>query len=116
MKSDVTLLRTADRLVKAARENDAPVWRDLAGRLTGPTRRSAEVNVSLIDRACSEDETVAVPGKVLGAGRLSKPVTVGAFAFSEGAVRRIEDAGGRALKLEELVEESPAGSGVRLLE
>ncbi len=59
---------------------------------------------------------MAVPGKVLGAGAMSKPVTVGAFAFSGGAVKRIEDAGGRVLSLGELVEENPSGSEVRILE
>lgn len=116
MKSNVTLLDTVDRLKAAARENDAPVWRDIAKRLTRPTRITAEVNVSTINRTCTDGETVAVPGKVLGAGNLQKAVTVGAFNFSRGAIRRIESAGGRAISLDELVDEQPSGSEVRVLE
>lgn len=116
MKEDVTLLRTIDRLVEASRDNDAPVWRDLAERLRGPTRQRAEVNVSSIERNADEGDTVVVPGKVLGSGRLTKPVTVAAFDFSKGAVERIEASGGRSVPVEVLLEEEPKGSGVRIFE
>lgn len=116
MKNDVTLLNTVDRLKEASRDNDAPVWRDLAKRLTGPTRNRTEVNVSTINRHCSDGDVVAVPGKVLGAGTLDASVTVGAFDFSGGALDRIAAAGGRALSLEELVDETPSGSDVRIME
>jgi len=116
MKSNTTLLRTIDDMVKAARDNDAEIWRDLADRLSSPTRERAEVNVSTIERHCADGDVVAVPGKVLGAGRLTKDVTVGAFGFSSGAERRIEDAGGRVLSLDELLDERPSGSEVRIME
>lgn len=37
--------------------------------------------------------------KVLGAGKVTKPIVVMAHAFSEEAVRKIEEAGGKAIKI-----------------
>lgn len=115
-KQDPTLVRTLEVLVKVARENDSPVWRDIADRLDGPTRTRAEVNVSTLERSCSEGDVVAVPGKVLGSGRVTKELTVGAFGFSNRAQKLIESAGGRTLSLTQLAEEEPGGRDVRIME
>jgi len=45
-------------------------------------RAHAEVNLGRIERYAQEDETVVVPGKVLGSGVLEKNVTVAAVDFS----------------------------------
>ncbi len=52
---------------------------------------------------------MVVPGKVLGTGAIDKKLVVGAFSFSSSARRKILDAGGEALSIEELVKRYPAG-------
>ena len=103
-------------LKDTARENDAPIWRDTAMRLEKPSRIYAEVNLSKINRHAAENDLVLIPGKVLGAGALGHAVTVAALTFSTTAVDKITNAGGKCMTIEQILEENPAGSGIRIMQ
>ncbi len=103
-------------LKDAARENDAPIWKDMAKRLEKPSRIYAEVNLSKINRHAAENDLVLIPGKVLGAGALGHAVTVAALTFSTTAVDKITNAGGKCMTIEQILEENPAGSGIRIMQ
>jgi large subunit ribosomal protein L18e len=79
-----------------------------------PSRKYAAVNISKINRHTAEDDVLLIPGKVLGAGLLDHCVTVAALTFSESAVEKITEAGGKCLSLEEIMEANPKGSGIRI--
>jgi len=51
-----------------------------------------------------------------GAGKLEHKATVAAWKFSETAKRKILDAGGEVLTIEELIERNPKGIGVVIME
>ncbi|HMK54536.1 MAG TPA: 50S ribosomal protein L18e [Methanobacteriaceae archaeon] len=108
------------QLVKILKEKSyqekAAVWKKLAQRLEKPTRQSAEVNISRINRYSTPDETVLVPGKVLGSGSLDHKVRVVALDFSQSAADKILSAGGECLDINQLLEENPQGNGVRIIE
>lgn len=114
-KSNPNLVTLIDVLLSESAKNQAPIWRDVAERLAKPRRLWAEVNVSKIEKYAKPEEYVVVPGKVLGSGDITKPVKVAAVSFSQKAVNKIEKAGGRCLKIDELVKINPKGSGVRLM-
>jgi large subunit ribosomal protein L18e len=114
-KDNPELRRALVALERSAKAHDAPVWRSVADRLARPRHRGVPVNVGQLDRRARPDEFVAVPGKLLAAGELSKPLTVGAFAYSAQAREKIHRAGGKALTLDQLVRAKPDGTGVRLL-
>ena len=114
-KSNPNLVKLIDDLLKASAMNNAPIWKDIAERLAKPKRLYAEVNVAKIQRYANEGETVLVPGKVLGGGKINKPVTVAALSFSETAKRKIIEAGGKCITIKELIESNPKGSGVRIM-
>ncbi|RLI80022.1 50S ribosomal protein L18e [Archaeoglobales archaeon] len=114
-KSNPNLVKLIDELLVASAKNEAKVWKDLAERIAKPRRLYAEVNVSKIERYAKDNETIIVPGKVLGNGKINKKVTVAALSFSESAKRKIEDAGGKCLTIMQLLEENPKGSGVRIM-
>ena len=101
-------------LKAVSRESGAAVWQDVADRLEKPRRTHAEVNLGRIERYAREDETVVVPGKVLGSGLLQKEVTVAAVYFSSSARTKREQVGD-TVPLEELVNENPDGSNVRVI-
>ena len=114
-KSNPQLLKLIDTLLEASRKNDAPIWRDVANRLSKPARNWAEVNVGSIERYASPKEMIVIPGKLLGAGVLTKPVTVAAFSSSSSARKKVVEAGGSAITIEELIAKSPDGKGVRIM-
>jgi len=115
VKTDPNLVLLIDDLKRESREVGAAIWRDVAKRLEKPRRNWAEVNISRLETYANDGDTILVPGKVLGAGSLSKKLTVAAFRFSDSARDMIEKAGGRNLTIEELVTENPSGSGVRIM-
>jgi large subunit ribosomal protein L18e len=101
-------------LKTAARNSGGAVWGDIAERLQKPRRTHAEVNLGRIERYAQEDETVVVPGKVLGSGVLRKDVTVAAVDFSGTAETKIDQVG-EAVSLEQAIEDNPEGSQVRVI-
>jgi large subunit ribosomal protein L18e len=117
MSSSKTNPRLQDliaELKSVARDTDAGIWQDVADRLEKPRRTHAEVNLGRIERYATEDETVIVPGKVLGSGVLTKEVTVAAVDFSGSAETKIEQVG-NAIHLEEALSNNPEGSDVRVI-
>ena len=113
-KTNPRLQRLIAELKSVARESGAGVWQDVADRLEKPRRTHAEVNLGRIDRYAKADETVVVPGKVLGSGVLRTDVTVAAVDFSSTAREKIEQVGD-AFELEQALEGNPEGSDVRVV-
>jgi large subunit ribosomal protein L18e len=91
------------------------LWARIADDLEKPTRQRREVNLSRISRTASESETVIVPGKVLGSGLLAKGLAVAAWSFSEGARKRIAEAKGKCLAIEDLMKSNPDAKNVRIV-
>lgn len=114
-KTNPRIISLIEDLKTKSRENDAPIWKEIARRMERPKRSYATVNVSRINRHTMDSETIVVPGRVLGAGDIDHSVLVGAFDFSEGARSKIMDADGECLTIEELVARNPTGSNVRII-
>jgi large subunit ribosomal protein L18e len=100
----------------ASHEYDAPIWKDVALRLSRSRQLTAEVNLSRLNRVGKEGDFIVVPGKVLGSGALDKKLNVASFEASGSARAKIEDAGGRLMAIEDLVAENPKGTSVRIVE
>lgn len=113
-KTNPRLQSLIAELKAVARDSDAGVWQDVADRLEKPRRTHAEINLGRIERYAQEDETVVVPGKVLGSGALEKSVTVAAVDFSSTARKKIDQVG-ETVQLEQVVQNNPEGSNVRVL-
>jgi len=101
-------------LRRAANQYNAPIWDYVAELLSKPTRRRVEVNLGRINRVAQDGDTIVVPGKVLGAGTLSKRVTVAAWSFSKRALEVLRNSG-EAITIPELVRRNSKGSGVRVV-
>ncbi|MEM2943456.1 MAG: 50S ribosomal protein L18e [Methanomassiliicoccales archaeon] len=114
-KTDPNLVLLIESLKKHSRERDVEIWRDIAERLEKPRRNWAEVNLSKLERYSEEGSVVVVPGKVLGAGNITKKVTVAAYRFSSSAEKKIREAGGKSMTIEQLISEHPDGSDVVIM-
>ncbi|MEM3399695.1 MAG: 50S ribosomal protein L18e [Candidatus Micrarchaeia archaeon] len=102
-------------LIITLRRSKSPFWRAVARHLSKPARKSVEVNLLKINKLTKINDTVIVPGKVLGYGALSHPITVGAFSYSSQAKAKIEMANGKAFSIEKIYGENPSGKGLMLL-
>lgn len=109
------LIESIHFLKKQSRETQTDIWVDIAEKLAKPKRKRIGVNLSRINRYTKKHDTVAVPGKVLGAGEINHPVTVAAFAFSEMAEEKIKAAKGKCLSFSEIVKKNPKGSNIKIL-
>jgi len=101
-------------LKRIAHERGSPLWKDIAERLEKPSRHYAEVNLSKINRYTQANDTIVVPGKVLSAGMIEKPVTVAALGFSKKAYEKISSCG-KCVSIEELMATNPKGSGIKII-
>ena len=115
VKENPELVRTLIELRHAAKAHSAPVWAAAASRLARPRHQSEPINVGQLERLAKQGETIVVAGRLLAQGRLTKPLTIGAFHYSANAREKVHQAGGTALTLSELVKAKPDGAGVRLL-
>jgi large subunit ribosomal protein L18e len=116
MKTNPQINQLISILKEKSYQEEAALWKDLARRLEKPTRKNAEVNLSRINRNTIQEETVLVPGKVLGSGSLDHKVRVAALDFSQSAAAKIVGAGGECLDINQLLEENPKGSKIRIIE
>jgi large subunit ribosomal protein L18e len=113
-KTNPRLRRLIADLKSVSRDGGGDVWGDVAERLEKPRRTHAEVNLGRIERYARDDETVVVPGKVLGSGALRKDVTVAAVDFSGSAETKIQQVG-ETKRLEQAVADNPDGTDVRVI-
>ena len=109
IKTNPNLIELINKLNKQSKSEDAAIWKDVADRLSRSNRRTAEVNLSSINRYAVADETILVPGKVLSNGELDKKVNVVALKFSAKAQEKIESAGGECISIDEIIETNGEG-------
>jgi large subunit ribosomal protein L18e len=115
MKTNPMLRTLIQDLKKKSYEHEAPIWKDIAIRLEKPKKNWPEVNLDRINKYVKENETALVPGKVLSSGKLTKKLTIAAWAFSETSLEKIKKAGGKSMSIEDLVETNPTGKDIRIL-
>ncbi|MBI2109563.1 50S ribosomal protein L18e [Candidatus Woesearchaeota archaeon] len=108
------LVNLIHQLKKLSKEKKVNLWKTIALELEKPTRSRREVNLLHLDKHCKDNETVIIPGKVLGHGDLTKKLKVAAFRFSSSAAAKINKIG-KALTIQELIKENPAGKEVRII-
>lgn len=89
-------------------------WRRVAEEAEKP-RRWRSVNLYKLDRLTQSGDVVYVPGKVLGAGEITHPITIAAFSFSKNAYEKLLKSGSTVLTTKEFAERYPTGSKVKLI-
>ncbi|MFL6330836.1 MAG: 50S ribosomal protein L18e [Nitrososphaeraceae archaeon] len=115
MFANTLVYNTIWTLRRAFKKNKAPIWRLLENELSGPRSNRREVNVRELANVTKSNEVVIVPGKVLGTGAIGHRLTVCTFSISEIAARKIIGSGGKIITLDDLVQNHPDGTGVRII-
>jgi len=73
---------------------------DIASR---PRRRRVVVNLSKIEKCAKDNDSILVPGKVLGVGRIGKKISICAVEFSADALVKLKGAGCSIVGVEEIL-------------
>jgi large subunit ribosomal protein L18e len=113
-KTNAELISIIQQLKAESRTRNVALWRELAKRLEKSNKNWAEVNISHLKRHAKKNDTIVVPGKLLGAGYINIPITVAAFQSSENAKEKIVKAGGKFITIPELMKKNPKGTGIRI--
>ena len=114
-KTNPQLKLLRETLKVFAREHQADIWKELARRLDAPSSNYAKVNLSRLNRYTNSGDVVIVPGKVLGAGLINHPISIGALNFSENARLKLLAAAGTVVTIDEIIQGSPTGSDVKII-
>jgi len=109
------LIGLIEDLKKSSVDQKVNLWQKIASDLERPTRRRRIVNLSKINRYTKENETIVVPGKVLGSGVLDHKLTISAYQFSDSAKEKLQKAGAKIISLNELIQESPKGKKIKII-
>jgi large subunit ribosomal protein L18e len=114
-KSNPVLTGLIHELRTKSREGSVSLWKDIAWRLSRPSKTRVTVNVTDIAKVANGKETILIPGKLLGTGEITKPVKVAALTVSKQAREKVERAGGSVMSIRELIAANPEGSNVRIV-
>nr|MDO8081956.1 50S ribosomal protein L18e [Candidatus Freyarchaeota archaeon] len=102
-------------LAKKSKSEKSNIWKRVSDELRRPTRNRVSVNLSKINRYTVNDDTVLVPGKVLGSGELKHKVCVAALSFSKEAANKTKKTGGECITIQELMKRNPSGTNVKII-
>ena len=85
----------------------------LANKLSGPTRQQVRVNLNELDEI--KENSILVPGKILGEGEINKKITISALGFSEQARNKLKKAGCEIKTIRQEIESNPDLKGVKVI-
>jgi len=97
----------------AAKNNEK--WRAAAQIISGSRRKYSAVNLKRLEYEASDEDIIAVPGKVLGSGNIKKKLKICALYFSASALHKIKQANGDAILLIDEIKKNPNAEKVKLL-
>ena len=113
--TNVQLIGLIQMLRKLSSEQKVAIWKRIAYDLEMPSRNRRVINVYSLSKSTKDNETVIVPGKVLGTGMIDHKVTVAAFEFSEGARKKIISAKGTCMMISDMMQKNPKGQNLRIM-
>jgi large subunit ribosomal protein L18e len=114
-RTDPNKIALIRKIRRAAATNETKIWALMASEMSKANRRRVAVNLSRLNRVSSPGDILMIPGKVLGTGSLNHRIEIAAESFSKNAQKKILNAGGQCLTIEELMKRNPKGSQVRII-
>jgi len=113
-KNDV-LKNTIIALEKQSKKEKVQIWDRIAYELRAPTRQLRVVNVKKIAQLTEKDDSIIIPGKLLGTGVITHAVRVVCYQSSPSAVDKIKAAGGSVVNVLDELKKNPKGSKLRII-
>ena len=102
------------KLIRDLWKTKIKIWRRISKKLSKSRKNRVSPNLYRINKKTKVNDVVVIPGKVLGMGELDHKVTIACLDCSKSAKGKIEASGSKLLSIEELLEQNPRGSGVKI--
>jgi large subunit ribosomal protein L18e len=102
------------KLIRDLWKTKIKIWKKISKKLSGPRRNKIIANLYRINKKTKKNQTIVIPGKILGIGELDHPLTIACLEYSKSAKKKIESSGSKLLTIEQLLEQNPKGSGVKV--
>ncbi len=102
------------KLIRDLWKTKIKIWKKVSKKLSGPRRNRIKANLYRINKETNKDDMIVVPGKVLGMGELDHILTIACLEYSQSAKKKIASSGSNLISIEELLEQNPKGSGVKI--
>lgn len=102
------------KLIRDLWKTKIRIWKKVSKKLSGPRRNRIKANLYRINKKTGKNDVIVIPGKVLGMGELDHTLTIACLEYSKSAKKKIESSGSKLITIEELLEQNPEGSGVKV--
>jgi large subunit ribosomal protein L18e len=73
-----------------------------------PKRIRASINLDKINKLTSENDSIIVPGKVLGGGSISKKISITAIDFTDSALLKLKSSKCSVVSLDDAIKDKNA--------
>ncbi len=102
------------KLIRDLWKTRIKIWRKISKKLGGPRKNKVSPNLYRINKKTKENDVIVIPGKILGMGELNHTLTIACLECSNSARKKIISSGSKLISIEELLEQNPKGSGVKV--
>jgi large subunit ribosomal protein L18e len=102
------------KLKKQSIEQKVNIWKRIALELERSTRQHRVVNLSRIEKYCSDNDVIVVPGKLLGGGLVNKKVTIAAYSFSRTTAQKLSGSA-KIISIEDAMKQYPKGNNLKII-
>ncbi|MFX1568047.1 MAG: 50S ribosomal protein L18e [Promethearchaeota archaeon] len=102
------------KLIRDLWKTKINIWRKISKKLSGPRKNRIKANLYRINKKTNKNDIIVIPGKVLGIGELDHSLTIACLEYSQSAKKKIESSGSTLLSIEELMNQNPKGTGVKV--
>jgi len=102
------------KLIRDLWKTQIKIWRTISKKISGSRKNRVKANLYHINKKTRKDDIIVIPGKVLGIGDLDHNLTIACLEYSKTAKKKIEASGTKLMSIEELLEQNPKGTGVKI--
>jgi len=101
------------KTIRSAKKKDK--WLKIAGILSGPRRKTTNLNLTEIEKNSKEGDTIVIPGKVLSQGEINKKIKIVALSFSKKAREKLIKSKSDSTSILEEIKKNPEAKGIKIL-
>jgi len=91
-------------------------WILVAKKISKPRRIMSDLNLDEIDKMSKDNDTIIIPGKVLGYGSIKKKIKISALSYSESAKKKLRDKKIEFNLIIDQIKSDPDAKGIKILE